>query len=45
MVRLQDRLGNPIAADIHSLDLEISGGYFQDSTGTKKTSLSMDVME
>ena len=45
MVRLQDRLGNPIAADIHTLNLEISGGYIQDITGEKKTSMMMDIME
>ncbi len=45
MIRLLDRLGNPITPDLHSLKVEVSGGYIVDSSGEKRTSMSMDIME
>lgn len=45
MIRLLDRLNNPITPDLHSLTLRVTGGYILDSTGVKKTNMTLDVME
>ena len=45
MVRLLDRLGNPISPDLHTLRLDVSGGYMIDANGERKTSMNMDIME
>ncbi|MBC7503535.1 VCBS repeat-containing protein [Candidatus Gracilibacteria bacterium] len=45
MIRLLDRLSNPTSPDLHTLRLDISGGYLVDANGDKKTSMSMDIME
>ncbi len=45
MVRLLDRLGNPISPDLHALRLDVSGGYMIDANGERKTSMNMDIME
>lgn len=43
-IRLLDRLNNPIYPDIHSLKLDIVGGYFVDANGDKKDTMTMDIM-
>jgi hypothetical protein len=45
MVRLLDRLGNPISSNIHTLALDVTGGYIIDPSGTKKTNINMDIIE
>jgi hypothetical protein len=45
MVRILDRLGNAITPALHSLDIEVTGGYIVDSVGLKKTKMTLDVME
>ncbi len=45
MVRLLDRLGNPVSANLHTLKLDITGGYMVDASGDKKSSMSMDIIE
>lgn len=45
MVRFLDRLGNAITPELHSLDIEVTGGYIVDAVGLKKTKMTIDVME
>lgn len=44
-VRLLDRLGNQITPALHSLQLDVSGGYIVDTTGERRTSMTLDIME
>lgn len=44
-IRLLDRLGNPISPDVHSLKVDITGGYLVDANGEKRTTMKMDIME
>lgn len=45
MVRLLDRLGNATSPSVHTLKLDITGGYIVDLNGDKKTTMSMDIIE
>ncbi len=45
MVRLLDRLSNPITPDLHSLRLDVTGGYIRGTDGSKRTNMTLDVME
>ena len=45
MVRLLDRLSNPITPALHSLSLDVTGGYIVDSTGSRRTKMTLDIME
>lgn len=45
MVRLLDRLGNPISPNVHTLKLDITDGYIIDPSGAKKTGINMDIIE
>jgi hypothetical protein len=45
MISLLDRLTNPISPDLHTLRIDISGGYAVDAQGTRQTSLTLDVMD
>lgn len=45
MIRLLDRLGNPISPDLHSVKISVAGGYIVDSNGEKKSSIIQDLME
>lgn len=45
MVRLLDRLGNQTTPDLHSLRLDVTGGYIRGADGEKRMSMTMDVME
>lgn len=45
MIRLLDRLSNPISPTLHSLSIDITGGYMIDSTGERRTKMTLDIME
>ncbi len=44
-LRLRDAFGNPIAPDLHSIDVTASGGYFVLQNGEKKNTIHIDSME
>lgn len=44
-VRLLDRLGSPIAANLHTVKIEAQGGYLVDASGKKVKQMTMDIME
>ena len=44
-LRMRDALGNPIAPDLHSIDVTAVGGYFILEGGEKKTSMHIDAIE
>jgi hypothetical protein len=45
MISLLDRIANPISPDLHTLRIDITGGYTVDAQGTRQTSLTLDVMD
>ncbi len=46
VIKLQDRLSNPVSPDLYSLKLDIVGvWYMTDLNGNNKTTMNMDVME
>jgi hypothetical protein len=44
-LRMRDALGNPVAPDLHSIDVTAVGGYFILEGGEKKTSMHIDAIE
>jgi hypothetical protein len=45
MIHLLDRITNPISPDLHTLRVDITGGYAIDAQGARQTSMTLDVMD
>ena len=44
-LRLRDLFGNPVSADLHSIDLTAESGYFIMQNGEKKNTVHIDAIE
>ncbi len=45
MISLEDSKDYPISPDLHTLTVEVSGGYIRDASGQKKTTMTFDTLE
>lgn len=44
-ISLEDSNGNPIAPDIHTLDIRVQGGYLIDGAGQRVTQMNIHALD